>query len=117
MKKIVFVLMFFIMVTGCASMMAKAVFSPSTTQTYAPKSDVSQIEVLHIAPNRNYVEIGLISCKDTSEKRNMTQVKEKAREVGADAIIILQNIHLSTAEIIAGVTKDAGIKAIAIKYK
>lgn len=117
MKKRFFGMMCLVLLVGCASMMAKPEFTQYTTKTFTPKTSVDDVEIYSTPPRKDYIELGMITCKDTSKKWNLQQVKTKAKDVGADAIIISHNESLTTAEIIAGVERECGIKAIAIKYQ
>ncbi|MCB4790470.1 MAG: hypothetical protein LHV68_01130 [Elusimicrobia bacterium] len=80
----------------------------------------SDIEV-YSASNTNfdYIEICEIEVNDGSDITNMRKAKEKAREVGADAIIIKKNISKGINKSVKysiSSAQDSGLKAIAIKY-
>jgi hypothetical protein len=111
-------------ITACAStgfLMAK----PKVTvygNVYPSKID-DKIDVYNTSrPNVEYIEIAQISCGDTDDEWNMKQIQMKAREMGADGIMItgrsgsygvgvpIGNMSYATAE-------GYGITAIAIKYK
>lgn len=117
MKKGLIGLICSVLLVGCASMMAKPEFTQYTTKTFTPKAITDDIEMYSTPPKKDYIELGMIVCRDSSKEWNLKQVKTKAREIGADAIIILHNESMTTAEIIAGVKREVGIKAIAIKFK
>src|SRR5690606_11561648 len=81
-----------VLFSGCAStgfLMAK----PEVTlfgETYPPKDEETQIDVFMTnKPSQEYLEIAQIIVKDTSEKWCLDQIKKKARELGADGIVIL----------------------------
>jgi len=77
---------------GCAStgfLMA----SPKVTlfsTAYPPKPPDSTIDVYRASrPQRDFIELAEISCGDTDDDWNMRQIMLKAREIGADGVIIL----------------------------
>jgi len=79
-----------------------ASFTAYTTQKF---EQTENVEILNTAPQRSYTEIGEIHAPRTiTEKATLEKAIKKAKEVGADAIIIKER------------TKDA-IIAIAIKYQ
>lgn len=110
---------------ACAStgfLMAKPKVTPFG-QTYSAKRPDEKVDVYNTSrPDREYVEIARISCGDTDDSWNMKQILTKAREIGADAIIItgrsgsygvgvpIGNTAFVTAE-------GYGMTAVAIKYK
>ena len=110
---------------GCAStgfLMAK----PKVLlygQPYPPKSIDAKVDVFKTAkPDREYTEIGQITCGDTDDSWNLLQIQRKAREIGSDAIIILgksgsQVVGVPIGNMTYAVAEDYGISAIAIKYK
>jgi hypothetical protein len=111
--------------TGCASngfLMAK----PKVLeygQTCPAKNVDAELEVFRtIRPTQDFVEIAEITRGDTDDSWNLEQIKIKAREVGADAIIITGKSGSHCAGLPIGdmsyvVTEAYGISAIAIKYK
>ena len=118
---------------GCASngfLMAK----PELTlfkEGYAPRATNAEVDVHYSkAPNVEYDEIALISVGDTDDKWSLEQIKIKAREVGADAVIITGRVgsfavasgNAVNSEVTSSVTgiavgKGYGLEAIAIKYR
>jgi hypothetical protein len=59
-------------------------------ERFPPRAEDAPPDVYRTkAPDREYIEIAEISCGDTSDKYSMNQVQVKARELGADWIIIL----------------------------
>jgi hypothetical protein len=91
--------------------------------TYPPKSDTATIDFfMTLKPTKEYHEFARIICKDSDEKWNIEQVKRKARELGADGIIILGNAGNSGVGIPIGnsayvSSTGYGITAVALKYK
>jgi hypothetical protein len=94
MRTVGFILLLSLIVlfTGCAStgfLMA----TPQVNlfgQTYPPKDDEATIEVFRTnTPTQDYIEIAQITFKDSSDKWNLDQILKKARENGADGIVIL----------------------------
>lgn len=111
--------------TRCAStgfLMAKAkvtLFGDS----YPPKDDDEKID-LYITnkPVQEYIEFAQISCRDTDDKWSIEQITKKAREIGADGIIIIGKAGSSGVGIPMGtstyvVSQEFGMTAVAIKYK
>jgi len=128
MKK--FGLLFFFFVSflfffGCAStgfLMAK----PKVTMfgnTYPPKAKNETIDFyLTDKPTREYIEFAKITVGDTNDQWCMEQIQKKAREIGADAVVIIGKVGSSGMGVPAGefttvVSKDYGMSAVAIKYK
>jgi hypothetical protein len=115
-------LMFF---SGCAStgfLMAK----PKVTyfgEKYPAKEETSKIDVYFTnKPTQQYIEFAKITCKDTNDKWSLEQVTKKAREIGADGIIMIGKAGSSGVGMPMGnttyvVSEDYGMFAIAIKYK
>ena len=110
---------------GCAStgfLMAK----PEITvygQTFPPKSATEQIDVFNTGrPNKEYIELAQIKCGDTDDSWNMAQIMMKAREIGADAIIVTgksgsYGVGIPVGNVAYAVSESYGISAVAIKYK
>jgi hypothetical protein len=117
MKCLIVVVLLSAVLTGCASLMAKSEYTPFLQTIYAPKHANDTIDILAMSPKREYVEIGIISCRDTDKTWNLSQVLLKAREVGADAIVITKKDHLTGADPIVGAPIHYGLEAVAIKYK
>ena len=117
--------MMLILIISCAStgfLMAK----PKVimyTKPYPPKALDAPIDVYQTnTPTREYIEIAKISCSDTSEKWNMKQILIKAREIGADGIIIAGKVGTATGVVPVGnmlIAADEayGMVAIAIVFK
>lgn len=56
----------------------------NATQKYPP---TSQVDVLLQKPDRPYTEIALIESRGESEAQLLNDAREKARQIGADAIL------------------------------
>lgn len=130
MKKRSFLLIAIIFLTGCAT----ASHLPSITVTYTPTTSVSpttssipttSLEILWNEPEKPYVELGKISVKSRgySEETStlFNRLKQKAMEIGADAVIIGSTQSYKTAPwgswlFISGSTVYV-IEGLAIKYK
>lgn len=113
-KKILALLIIIVSFTSCATPNIIMYHKP-----YPPKSINDNIDIFHTSiPNREYVEIAQITCNDTDENWNISQIKIKAKELGADALIIVGKSDVYTDYIgYCAVSTPIGIKAIAIKYK
>lgn len=93
-------------------------------EAYPPKSLDATIDVYSTnKPSVNYKEIGQITCGDeiSSESSNMKQILKKAREIGADGIILIGKAGTSSIGMPVGSftyysSESYGIRAIAIKY-
>ena len=60
---------------------------------YPPKSADAKIDIFQTKqPDKKYIEIARIECGDTSDDWNMKQILLKAREMGADGIIIIGRV-------------------------
>ena len=114
-----------IILSGCASngfLMAK----PEVLlygKTYPSKNLDAETEIFETSrPKQEYIEIAKITCGDTEDSWNLKQILIKAREIGADAIIITGKSGSHGAGVPIGdmsyvATQDYGISAIAIKYE
>jgi hypothetical protein len=114
-----------IILTSCAStgfLMAKAKVT-LFGNTYPPKDPEAKINVFMTnKPTQEYIEFAQIKCKDTNDKWSLEQITKKAREIGADGIIIVGKAGSSGVGIPMGystyvVSEEYGMTAIAIKYK
>lgn len=113
------------LLSGCAStgfLMAK----PEVImfgKTYPPKQEETLIDVfLTNIPSQEYLEIAQITVKDTSDKWCLDQIKKKAREIGADGVIIMGKggsygvvIPMGNSSYVEN--EEYGMTAIAIRYK
>ncbi len=128
MRKIGFIISFFVLVVhllGCAStgfLMAK----PKVTMfkdPYPPKSKSATIDIyMTTKPTQEYVEFARITVGDTNDKWCLEQITKKAREIGADGVIIIGKAGSYGVGVPIGnsayvVSEDYGMTAIAIKYK
>jgi hypothetical protein len=109
------------MVYGCAStgfLMEKPKLN-LFGNAYPSKSENETIDVyITSKPTKDYIEFAQISCNDTDDNWNMQQVQKKAREIGADGIIIIGKsgtYEVGYSNVV--VSEEYGISAIAIKYK
>jgi hypothetical protein len=110
---------------GCAStgfLMAK----PKVTMfgnAYPPKNNNATIDIYITAkPTQEYIEFARITIGDTNDKWCLEQITKKAREIGADAVIIIGKAGSHGVGIPIGysayvVSEEYGMTAIAIKYK
>ena len=122
---IIYLLISTLIISSCAStgfLMAKAkvtLFGDS----YPPKSEDAKIDVyMTNKPTQEYVEFAQITCGDTNDKWSLEQITKKAREIGADGIIIIGKAGASGVGIPMGnlayvVSEEYGMNAVAIKYK
>jgi hypothetical protein len=114
-----------ILLTSCAStgfLMAKSKVI-LFRETYPAKDPEAKIDVFMTnKPTTDYIEFAQITCKDTNDKWSLDQITKKAREIGADGIIIVGGAGSSSVGIPMGystyvVREEYGMTAIAIKYK
>lgn len=91
--------------------------------TYPGKPTDARIDVYNTnKPERPFVEIGQISCGDTDDDWNMKQILIKAREVGADAVIVTgrsgaYGMGTPVGNMIVGAGEGYGLAAVAIRYR
>ncbi len=118
MKIINIILLLSLLLCGCGTTAKVMRYS---TETYTPTQNV---EVLRTKPvNREYVELGEVSVrlKKSTEENAVALLVEKAKEMGADAIIIIGErsrgaVAMPVGSMIA-VSHLREIYAVAIKYK
>ena len=116
------VVLFAVIVIFLSACMSKAVVV-LYGQTYPAKIDSVQIDVYRsIKPSKAYIEVGEISCKDTNKEWALNQLKIKAREIGADGLIILGPGATSyggylVGNVVVSSSESHGYNAIAIRYK
>lgn len=113
------------MVWGCSSngfLMAR----PTVLiygQVYPERKVDAKLDIFNASrPKVEFSEIAKISCGDTDDSWNLKQISMKARELGADAIILVgrsgsYGSTLSSGDFTYIVTDTYGLSAIAIKYK
>ncbi len=112
-------------VAACAStgfLMAKpkvTLFGP----TYPPKDSTAAIEVFQSQkPDRPYQELARIEVGDTDDNWSMKQILIKAREIGADAVIIVgrsgvHGVGVPAGSAVYAASGEYGMVAIAIRYR
>jgi hypothetical protein len=89
---------------------------------YPPKEENANIDIYRTkTPDIKYIEIGEISCGDTNDEWALKQVLIKARQIGADGIIILgksgsYGVGVPIGNLSYVASEGYGIKTIAIKY-
>jgi hypothetical protein len=93
-------------------------------QPFSAKNATANIEIYSNSfPDKPFTEIAQISCDDTSEEYCLNQLKIKAREIGADAIILKdKKIKSSGITYVAPgnaveTSFESGMIGIAIRYK
>jgi len=91
-------------------------------ESYPPKPDNFQVEIYRTkVPERDYIEIAEVSNKDSNNNYAKRSVMDKARKLGADAIIILGaagsgGVGIPSGNVVISSTYEYGIRAVAIKY-
>ena len=122
---IIYLLVSALIMSGCATtgfLMAKAKVS-LLGESYPAKSEEAKIDVyITNKPTQEYVEFAQITCGDTIDKWSLEQISKKAREIGADGIILIGKTGTSGVGVPIGnltyiVSEEYGMTAIAIKYK
>lgn len=122
---IIYLLVSALIISGCAStgfLMAKAKVT-LLGESYPAKSEDAKIDVyMTNKPTQEYVEFAQITCGDTNDKWSLEQITKKAREIGADGIIIIGKAGTSGVGVPIGnstyiVSEDYGMTTVAIKYK
>lgn len=112
----VFFIIFTILLSGCATV-------TMISTAYPSKAHDAHIDIyVTNKPTSEYSEIALIKCGNISDKSTFKQIKIKAREIGADAVIITGRTGSSSVGIPMGditfvATENSGFTAVAIKYK
>jgi hypothetical protein len=91
---------------------------------YPPKDAEVTIDVYRTNTlTQEYVEFAQIVCGDTNDNCSLQQILKKAREIGADAVIITGKVGSYGIGIPMGnsltyvANESYGMTAIAIKYK
>lgn len=124
-RLIIYLLVTALIISGCAStgfLMAKAKVT-LLGESYPAKSEDAKIDVyMTNKPTQEYVEFAKITCGDTNDKWSLEQITKKAREIGADGIIIIGKAGTSGVGVPIGnstyiVSEEYGMTAVAIKYK
>ena len=117
-KKLLVIVICGLLIYGCSPSVN---FMRYNEDIYPPTNSV---EVLRSKPvSRDYIELGELSLKIKKSNQNeaVLKLKEKAKEIGADAIILLGensegSVLVPVGNLYASVDMRY-IKAIAIKYK
>lgn len=99
--------------------------SPQVTMfgnfSYRPTANIDVYQTKK--PTQEYIEIAKISCGDSDDDWNLKEIKRKAMEIGADAIIIIGRSGVTLGSIPMSknytytYTSEYRLVAIAIKYK
>lgn len=122
---IIFLIVSVLLFSRCAStgfLMAKAKVT-LFGDTYPPKDEEAKIDLyMTNKPTQEYLEFAQITCEDTNDEWSLEQITKKAREIGADGIIMIGKAGTSGIGIPMGtstyvVSEEYGMTAIAIKYK
>jgi hypothetical protein len=77
----------------------------------------TQVEVLRKAPSRPYKSFAVLECEPSVHSNPaelMERLKNKAREIGADAIILC---HAGPDQGLPGMSPTQKMQAVAIRYK
>ena len=104
---------------GCMAAPKVVRFGP----TFESRSPNAPVEVFQTRlPDRPYIEVASISVGDTDEEYCMEQTLLKAREVGADAVILKGRVGTTAVAVPVGgvayaVGNEYGLSAIAIRFK
>lgn len=91
--------------------------------TYPARDSTAAVEVFQSRlPDRPYTEIARIEVGDTDDKWSMRQILLKAREIGADAVIITGRVGSYATAVPVGqrsmaVAESYGMTAIAIRFR
>ena len=110
---------------GCAStgfMMARPKVTLYGTPL-PPKARSAPIEVFETQkPDRPYREVARIEVRDTNDRWSLEQIQKKAREVGADGVIITgRSGRVGAATPVGngayGASRDYGMVAVAFVYR
>jgi hypothetical protein len=111
-----------ITLTCCAALMS----SPVVTMFGPPgpaKHATAYVQVFSTTlPAQPYIEIAEITCDDTSNNWNMKQILIKAREIGADAIVLKGGMGAWGVSVPSGngavaLSEGYGLRAVAIRWK
>ena len=104
---------------GCMAAPKVVLYGPPHTARPAD----AHIDVYNATrPDVAFIEIAQISCGDTEDDWNMKQILIKAREVGADAVIITgrsgtYGMGVPVGSMVFAAGEGYGLTAIAIRYK
>jgi len=123
-----FIIVLFVTILGFSSCVSTGFLMAKTKVTlfdnsYPSKKEDARIDVyVTNKPIQKYIEIAQITCGDTNDKWSLEQITKKAREIGADGIIIIGKAGSSGVGVPIGtmtyvVNEEYGMTAIAIVYK
>lgn len=121
-QKFILIIFMLVLVAGCARTVK---YMKYTTDKYSP---TTSIEVLRVKPiTKNFIELGELKLRISkrNEETAVLSLKEKAKSIGADAIIILGEnsggavaMPINTGQgAMYIVINKRYLKALAIKYK
>lgn len=116
------VIMVFSSCQSTGFLMAKAKVT-MINEPYPAKEENANIEVfITNLPSEVYIELAQITCNDTVDDWCLKQIKIKAREIGADGIIILgkstsNGVGIPIGNMYYVLSEGYGMKAIAFKYR
>lgn len=114
MKRLAIIASLFLALTGCASQIR---FMRYTSSDYPPTGDV---EVLQIKPpNKQFRELGVLSVRlnKHTEENAVLYLVERAREIGADAIVIMGEVSAGAVLVGAVAVPLRDLQALAIRYE
>jgi len=122
MKKIILMCLMFVFVVGCASSSVNVM--KFTTDVY-PQTLASHIKIHRTMVNdRAYIELAEISTriKKSNQETVLAELREKAAELGADALILTGERSLGSTILDVGNNVSLAVPrreicAIAIKYE
>jgi|694.fasta_scaffold52127_3 hypothetical protein len=107
--------------TGCANVWYLDNKAKVTvlSQTYPPRDQDALIDVYVTSlPVKGYIEFAQIRANSVNDDRNIKEIRNAARQIGADGIILLKrNTTYSVENANIAENRSYGYTAIAIKYK
>lgn len=84
---------------------------------FPPKPADAKIQIFSAAmPDRPFIEIAEISCSASSDKYNMKHILIKARQIGADALILKGNTGSSAVAFPVGKVAVAGSSGYGLRF-
>lgn len=113
MRKLGFLILAIGLFAGCAHLR----FMPYTATVYEPTKNVDVLRTR--PPDREYVEIGEVSVSLNIATRNkaVLMLAEKARQAGADALVLLGEKDSGAVILEGQVVITEKLVGIAIRYK
>jgi len=101
--------------------LSMGILSNSCTPIYASFVNAKKIKILNEKPTRPYEEIDMVTGQDEDIEDAYREIKIRAADLGADAVIINQNQNQNTGinqtVIINSGSKQFVFVGMAIKYK